>query len=170
MSAQTTKQGIVCSVQEDRTAPPGRYRSLWEMLKVSDGKVTHHSHQKGAFGLDGERNNAPTGHKDSPADRRTRQRFGDLTSPSLFASCLWVSCGSGLRVSLCAPLIRADQGLLWGSSGLENKGKQGRCTDVRFLGGSRREGEGFTRIPESNRRRSDLPCTVGPGGGARSVR
>ena len=58
-----------------------------------------------------------------------------------------------LRVSHCVPFIRADQGTLWGSSGLQNKGKQGRCTDVRFLGGSRREGEGFTRIPESNRRR-----------------
>ena len=58
-----------------------------------------------------------------------------------------------LRVSHCVSLIRADQGLLWGSPGLENKGKQGRCTDVRFLGGSRREGEGFTRIPESKRRR-----------------
>ena len=57
------------------------------------------------------------------------------------------------QVSLCLPLIRADQGLLWGSPGLEDKGKQGRCTDVRFLGGSRREGEGFTRIPESKRRR-----------------
>ena len=39
-----------------------------------------------------------------------------------------------------------------GSSGLENKGKQGRCTGVQFLGGSRREGEGFTRNSESNRR------------------
>ena len=56
----------------------------------------------------------------------------------------------------CAPLIRADRGLLWGSSGLENKGKKGRCTDVRFLGGSRRKGEVFTRTPESNRRRDVL--------------
>ena len=39
----------VQSVQEDRTAPPGRYRPLWEILKVSDGKVTHHFHQKGTF-------------------------------------------------------------------------------------------------------------------------
>ena len=51
MSAQTTKQGIVCSVQEDRTAPPRRYRPLWEILKVSDDKVTHHFYQKGVFGL-----------------------------------------------------------------------------------------------------------------------
>ena len=64
-------------------------------------------------------------------------------------SCLWVV----LRVSLCSPLIRADQGPLCGSSGLENKGNKGRSTDLRFLGGSRREGEGFTRIRESNRRR-----------------
>ena len=54
MRAQTTKQGTVCSVQEDRTAPPGRYRPLWEILKVSDDKVTHHFYQKGAFGLNGE--------------------------------------------------------------------------------------------------------------------
>mgnify|MGYP001206302777 CR=1 FL=1 len=33
---------------------PGRYGPLWEILKVSDGKVTHHFHQKGAFGLNGE--------------------------------------------------------------------------------------------------------------------
>ena len=52
--AQATQQGTVCSVQEDRTAPPGRYRPLWEILKVSDGKVTHHFHQKGTFGLNGE--------------------------------------------------------------------------------------------------------------------
>ena len=67
-------------------------------------------------------------------------------------------------MSLCSPLIRADQGPLCGSSGLENKGKQGQCTEVRFLGGSRREGEGFTRITESNRRRparqSDLTRAV----------
>ena len=56
----------------------------------------------------------------------------------------------GVRVSHCIPFIRADQGPLCGSSGLENKGKQDRCTDLRFLGGSRREGEGFTRIPESS--------------------
>ena len=46
-------------------------------------------------------------------------------------------CLGDLRVSLCAPLIRADQGPLCGSSGLENKGKQGQCMEVRFLGGSR---------------------------------
>ena len=67
-------------------------------------------------------------------------------------------CLGGLRVSLCGPLIKADQGPLCGSSGLENKGKQGQCTDVRVLGGSRRKGEGFTRIPESNRRR--FPATM----------
>ena len=33
---------------------PGRCTSLWEILKVSDDKGTHHFHQKGAFGLDGE--------------------------------------------------------------------------------------------------------------------
>ena len=64
-------------------------------------------------------------------------------------------CLGDLRVSHCVPLIRADQGLLWGSFGLQNKGKQGRCTDVRFLGGSRPEGEGFTQIRESNRRRRE---------------
>ena len=56
-------------------------------------------------------------------------------------------------MSLCAPLIKAHQGPLYGSSRLENKGKLERFTDLQFLGGSRREGEGFTRISESNRRR-----------------
>ena len=37
-----------------RTTPPGRYRPLWEILKVSDGKATHHFYQKGTFGLNGE--------------------------------------------------------------------------------------------------------------------
>ena len=54
MRAQTIKQGTVCSVQEDRTAQPGRYRPLWEILKVSDDKVTHHFYQKVVFGLKGE--------------------------------------------------------------------------------------------------------------------
>ena len=31
-----------------------RYRPLWEILKVSDDKVTHRFHQKDAFGLNGE--------------------------------------------------------------------------------------------------------------------
>ena len=80
-----------------------------------------------------------------PRARRRQQRGpGQLICP----------CGSSKSVPHCVSLIRADQGLLWGSPGLENKGKQGRCTDVRFLGGSRREGEGFTRISESNRRRN----------------
>ena len=52
--ADNTAGNCVQSVQEDRTAPPGRYRPLWEILKVSDGKVTHHFHQKGAFGLNDE--------------------------------------------------------------------------------------------------------------------
>ena len=61
-------------------------------------------------------------------------------------------------VGHCVPLVRADQAsgrTLCDSSGLENKAKQGRRTDVRFLGGSRREREGFTLISESNRRRME---------------
>ena len=62
-------------------------------------------------------------------------------------------------VGHCVPLVRADHEAsgrtLCDSSGLENKAKQGRRTDVRFLGGSRREREGFTRISESNRRRME---------------
>ena len=44
----------------------GRCRSLWETLKVSDDKVTHHSHQKGAFGLDGEVSFTPKRHRGGP--------------------------------------------------------------------------------------------------------
>ena len=44
-----------------RTASPGRCRSLREILKVSDDKVTHHFHQKGAFGLNGELHFTPKG-------------------------------------------------------------------------------------------------------------
>ena len=58
----------MCSVQEDRTASPGRCRSLREILKVSDDKVTHHFHQKGAFGLNGELHFTPKRH---PEDSRT---------------------------------------------------------------------------------------------------
>ena len=36
------------------------------------------------------------------------------------------------QVSLCLPLIRADQGLLWGSSGLQNRGERERFTDLRI--------------------------------------
>ena len=48
-------------VRSVRTAS-GRCRSLWETLKLSDDKVTHHSHQKGAFGLNGEVSLTPKGH------------------------------------------------------------------------------------------------------------
>ena len=41
---------------------PGRCRSLGEILKVSDNKVTHHSHQKGAFGLNGDVSFTREGH------------------------------------------------------------------------------------------------------------
>ena len=51
-----------------RTASPGRCRSLREILKVSDDKVTHHFHQKGAFGLNGELHFTPKRH---PEDSRT---------------------------------------------------------------------------------------------------
>ena len=74
MRAQTTKQGTVCSVQEDRMAPPGCYRPLWEILKVSDGKVTHHFHQKGAFELNGEVSFTPKEHRgDLPTVGRCRK-------------------------------------------------------------------------------------------------
>ena len=66
--ADSAKQGTMCSVQEDRTASPGRCRSLWEILKVSDDKVTHHFHQKGAFGLNGELHFTPKRH---PEDSQT---------------------------------------------------------------------------------------------------
>ena len=36
---------------------------LLETLKVLDNKVTHHSHQKGAYGLDGEVSFTPKGHR-----------------------------------------------------------------------------------------------------------
>jgi hypothetical protein len=48
-------------VRSVRTAS-GRCRSLWETLKLSDDKVTHHSHQKDAFGLNGEVSLTPKGH------------------------------------------------------------------------------------------------------------
>ena len=69
MRAQTTKQRTVCSVQERSTrTASGRCRSLWETLKVSDDKVTHHSHQKDAFGLNVEVSFTPKRHR---GDSRT---------------------------------------------------------------------------------------------------
>jgi hypothetical protein len=47
-------------------APPGRFRPLWEILKVSDDKVTHHFHQKGAFGLNGKVSFTRKGHWEPP--------------------------------------------------------------------------------------------------------
>ena len=41
-------------------------------------------------------------------------------------------CLGDLRVSQCVPLIRADQGLLWGISGLQNRGERERFTDLRI--------------------------------------
>ena len=35
-------------------------------MKVSDDRVTHHSHQKGAFGLNGEMSFTPTWHEEAP--------------------------------------------------------------------------------------------------------
>ena len=41
-------------------------------------------------------------------------------------------CIGDLRVSHCVPFIWADQGLLWGSSGLQNRGERERFTDLRI--------------------------------------
>ena len=57
-----------------RTASPGRCRSLREILKVSDDKVTHNFHQKGAFGLNGELHFTPKRH---PEDSRTVIRLSN---------------------------------------------------------------------------------------------
>ena len=45
-------------------------------------------------------------------------------------------------VSLCGPLIRADQGLLWGCSGLQNRGEQEENKTFRKFRGNRAEGGG----------------------------
>ena len=37
-----------------------------DQMKVSDDRVTHHSHQKGAFGLNGEMSFTPTWHEEAP--------------------------------------------------------------------------------------------------------
>ena len=37
-----------------------------------------------------------------------------------------------LRVSHCVPLIRDDQGLLWGSNWLENRGEREISTDLQI--------------------------------------
>ena len=77
MKAQTAKQGMMIDVQcarGHRTASPGRCRSLREILKVSDDKVTHHFHQKGAFGLNGELHFTPKRH---PEDSRTVIRLSN---------------------------------------------------------------------------------------------
>ena len=65
MRAQTTKQRTMCSVQERRTQDGTSWTSqtiVGDPVKVSDDKVTHHSHQKGAFGLNGEVGLTPKGH------------------------------------------------------------------------------------------------------------
>ena len=49
------------------------------------------------------------------------------------------ACLGDLRVSHCVPFIRADQELLWGSSGLQNRGEREGFTDLR---GNREEGGG----------------------------
>ena len=41
-------------------------------------------------------------------------------------------CLGDLRVSQCVPLTRADQGLLWGSSGLQNRRERDFPTDLRI--------------------------------------
>ena len=56
----------------------------------------------------------------------------------------------------CVPLIRADQGQLWGSSGLQNRRDQDFPTDLRILGGDGRRRGVVTRIYESKRRRVEV--------------
>ena len=57
--------------------------------------------------------------------------------------------------SLGVPLTRADQGLLWGSSGLQNRRDQDFPTESRILGGNGRRRGVVTRISESKRRRQE---------------
>ena len=84
MTAQTTKQGTLCSVQEDGAASPGRCRSLWEILKVSDNKVTHHSYQKGAFGLNGDVSFTREGHCGDSMGLQDSSRFPKILQDSPF--------------------------------------------------------------------------------------
>ena len=51
-----------------------------------------------------------------------------------------IMCMGDLRVSHCVPFIRADQGLLWGSSALQNRGERESFTDLR--GNQAEEGGG----------------------------
>ena len=59
---------VQCAREEHKDIASGRCRSLWETLKVSDDKVTHHSHQKDAFGLNVEVSFTPKRHR---GDSRT---------------------------------------------------------------------------------------------------
>ena len=78
------------------------------------------------------------GNPDSPHKRRshtpgwagaTGQRRGGHRSTNNV-------CGD-LRVSHSVPFIRADQGLLWGSSGLQSRGEQYKVLGIDGLTGNR---------------------------------